>query len=180
MYKTDLPDLGNMSLPPDEALDWLVLDDKEFAEKLSQNYSWGKNTNTGNVIQNQVDDLEHLTQKFKSFTQKTSDYEEWKFNCVLNYFKLLKITCPSIWAIKTRTKLNLKYMRYLCNNFTQGAEVDVSGGESGTQMDCMVDVKLDPIKFSEGFERLLNHGNCKDSDDDSDSGSGILDVPKNL
>jgi len=60
------------TLPPEDSMDWLNVNESDFNGMLNRRYNW---TKTDAPFKNQVDELEALTEKMKKFTQATSDFD---------------------------------------------------------------------------------------------------------
>ena len=60
------------TLPPEDSIEWLNVNESEFNGMLSRRYNWAKSEAP---FKNQVDELEALTEKMKKFTKATSDFD---------------------------------------------------------------------------------------------------------
>ena len=61
----------------DDSLDWIQLDENEFVSNLQKKYSWtdSKPDQSEEGISKMADEIENLTDRFKKFTQKISDFD---------------------------------------------------------------------------------------------------------
>jgi len=61
----------------DDSLDWIQLDESEFVSNLQKKYSWtdSKPDQSEEGISKMADEIENLTDRFKKFTQKISDFD---------------------------------------------------------------------------------------------------------
>ena len=61
----------------DDSLDWIQLDENEFVSNLQKKYSWtdSKPNQSEEGISKMADEIENLTDRFKKFTQKISDFD---------------------------------------------------------------------------------------------------------
>ena len=62
----------------DDSLDWIQLDENEFVSNLQKKYSWtdsNKPDQSEENITKMADEIENLTDRFKKFTQKISDFD---------------------------------------------------------------------------------------------------------
>lgn len=63
-----------LSLPPEDDLNWLNMDETAFNRVLNDRYKWSDNQPT-DVFKNQTDELEAMTTTMKGFVKTTSDFE---------------------------------------------------------------------------------------------------------
>lgn len=62
----------------DDSLEWIQLDESEFVSNLQKKYSWTdsqKPDQSEENITKMADEIENLTDRFKKFTQKISDFD---------------------------------------------------------------------------------------------------------